>query len=224
MKASSRVMRRNGAFAKRAPDATRIKLLRAARRMFAQRGYQATTVRDICASAGANVALVTYYFGGKKGLYMAVLRDFMEQSSHLENVRSALDRNAPPEEIIRSVVKARLRGLCPGVLADQQSRILMHELAQPTPALTRVINDLSRPIYERMLALAGGMIGLPAHHEKTRLRGHSVMGQMIVYALDRPFLVPLCPELKITPPHLDRIAETIAELSLAYLQHAGDKR
>ena len=209
---------------KRAPDATRAKLLGAAGRMFAERGYHATTVRDICSHAGANVALVNYYFGGKQGLYTAVLHQLMARSPDLEEMRGALDQDAPPEDTLRAVIKARLRGLCPGVLADEKSRILMHELAQPTPALTRVINDISRPLYERMLALVGGIIGRRPHDEKTRLCVHSVMGQMIVYALARPFLVRLWPELTMTPAQLDRIAGHIADFSLAYLRQAGNKR
>jgi|SRR5579859_8171052 len=224
MTISSNAKRRIRLADKRGPDATRAKLLRAAGRMFAQRGFQATTVRDICSRAGANVALVNYYFGGKKGLYMAVLHQLMAQSAHLEEVRGALNRDASPEDILGSVIKARLRGLCPGVLADEQSRIMMHELAQPTPALTRVINDISRPIYEKLLELVGGIIGRRPHDEKTRLCVHSVMGQMIVYALARPFLVRLWPELKMTPAQLDTIAGHIADFSLAYLKQEGIRR
>jgi AcrR family transcriptional regulator len=224
MQASLKAKRQTVLANKRTPDATRAKLLDAAGRMFAERGYQATTVRDICARAGANVALVNYYFGGKQGLYTAVLRQLMARSAHLDEVRGALDQDAPPEDILRAVIKARLRGLCPGVLADEKSRILMHELAQPTPALTQVINDISRPLYERMLALVGGIIGRRPHDEKTRLCVHSVMGQMIVYALARPFLVRLWPELKMTPAQLDRIADHIADFSLAFLRQAGNKR
>jgi AcrR family transcriptional regulator len=224
MKVSLRAKRRNVLVDKQAPDATRAKLLGAAGRMFAERGYQATTVRDICSRAGANVALVNYYFGGKQGLYTAVLHQLMARTARLEDVRGALDQDAPPEDILRGVIKARLHGLCPGVLADEQSRIMMHELAQPTPALTRVVNDISRPIYERMLALVGSIFGRPPHDEKTRLCVHSVMGQMIVYALARPFLVRLWPELKMTPAQLDRIADHIADFSLAYLRQAGNTR
>lgn len=224
MKASPGPKGRNILVGKRAPDATRAKLLGAAGHMFAERGYQGTTVRDICSRAGVNVALVNYYFGGKQGLYSAVLHQLMARSSHFEEMRGALDHDALPENILRRVIKARLSGLCPGVLADEQSRIVMHELAQPTPALTRVINDISRPIYERMLVVVAGIIGRRPHDEKTRLCVHSVMGQMIVYALAHPFLVRLWPELKMTPAQLGRIADHIADFSLAYLRQAGNKR
>ncbi|MCU1343136.1 MAG: transcriptional regulator, TetR family, partial [Candidatus Acidoferrum typicum] len=56
------------------PDPTREKLLEVAEHVFADRGYQAATIREICVRAGANVAAVNYHFGDKLGLYTEVLQ------------------------------------------------------------------------------------------------------------------------------------------------------
>jgi AcrR family transcriptional regulator len=48
-------------------DVTREKLMKVAGPIFADRGYQATTIREICGEAGANVAAVNYHFGDKLG-------------------------------------------------------------------------------------------------------------------------------------------------------------
>ena len=55
-------------------DKTRQRLLEAAGEIFAEQGFRQTTVRDICARAGANVAAVNYHFGDKEKLYSEVLR------------------------------------------------------------------------------------------------------------------------------------------------------
>jgi AcrR family transcriptional regulator len=52
---------------------TRQLLLEAARRRFATDGYTATSVRDIAAEAGVNVALISRYFESKEGLFRACL-------------------------------------------------------------------------------------------------------------------------------------------------------
>ncbi|TAK68627.1 MAG: TetR/AcrR family transcriptional regulator [Actinomycetota bacterium] len=49
-------------------------LLAAARTMFAERGYDRTTTRDIAASAGVDATLITRYFGSKAKLYLAALQ------------------------------------------------------------------------------------------------------------------------------------------------------
>jgi TetR/AcrR family transcriptional regulator, regulator of cefoperazone and chloramphenicol sensitivity len=203
-----------------ASDATREKLVEAAGRVFAKRGYYSTTVREICMKAGANVAAVNYHFGDKLGLYTEVLEQSV-RAAQIEAIRNALDQTAPPEDILRAVIRARLRGVCRGDLPDWHFRIMVHELAQPTPALARLINKVSRPIYERLLELIGRIINLPANHEQTRLCANSVMGQILLYVLAAPLLARVWPELKMTPEQVERIADHIADFSLAYLRAAG---
>ena len=70
--------RRNGASgpvpASRTADATRQALIEAATTVFADEGFAAGSVRSITRKAGANQAAITYHFGGKDGLYQAVLQ------------------------------------------------------------------------------------------------------------------------------------------------------
>ena len=59
---------------KRDAQATRAALLEAAKAQFAALGYDSATLRDIAAAAGADVALVGRYFGGKEGLFTEALK------------------------------------------------------------------------------------------------------------------------------------------------------
>jgi hypothetical protein len=70
-----------------------------------------------------------------------------------------------------------------------------------------------------MLELIGGMIGLPADDDKTRLCAVSVMGQILVYIFARPLLAGVWPELKMTPEQIDLIADHVGDFSLAYIQN-----
>lgn len=58
------------------PD-TRDGLIRAALSCFATYGYDATSIRQIAAAAGKNSSLISYYFGGKEGLYRAVFQHLL---------------------------------------------------------------------------------------------------------------------------------------------------
>lgn len=200
------------------PDPTRDKLLDVAGRIFADRGYRAATIREICIAARANVAAVNYHFGDKLGLYNEAIQ-MSVRAAELEAMQTALDQQAPPETILRDVIRVRLRSLCRQDRPDWYFRILMHELADPTPALRQLINKVGRPIFQRMLSLIGGMIGLPAGDDKTRLCAVSVMGQILVYKFATPLLAGVWPELKMTPEQVDRIADHIADFSLSYIHH-----
>lgn len=201
-----------------AADPTRDKLLDVAGRIFADRGYRAATIREICVAAHANIAAVNYHFGDKLGLYTEVVHQSMRMAE-LEAMHNALDQQAPPEVILRSVIRVRLRGICRNDRPDWYFRILMHEMAQPTPALRQLIDKVGRPTFERMLGLIGGMIDLPPTADKTRLCAVSVMGQIMIYVFSQPLLMGVWPELKLTLEQVDLIADHIADFSLSYIQN-----
>jgi AcrR family transcriptional regulator len=58
------------------PETTKQALMDAAVGLFADRGFDATTVKDISDKAGVNVSLVSYHFDGKEGLYRACMMQF----------------------------------------------------------------------------------------------------------------------------------------------------
>jgi len=55
-------------------SSTAERILSVATKLFAERGYDGTSVRAICGAAGANVNAIKYHFGGKKALYAAVFQ------------------------------------------------------------------------------------------------------------------------------------------------------
>src|SRR5438105_12754633 len=114
----SRARRTAGAADTPDSDGTREKLLQAAAEVFAETGYYGATVRQICARAGTNIALVNYHFGDKMGLYTEVLHQTV-RTGHVNAIQGALDQNGAPEEILRAIVRARMSGMCGGNLADR---------------------------------------------------------------------------------------------------------
>jgi TetR/AcrR family transcriptional regulator, regulator of cefoperazone and chloramphenicol sensitivity len=201
---------------------TKAKLVEAAGEIFAEAGYHHATIREICNRAGVNVAAVNYHFRDKTGLYTEVVRQSI-RAARLDAVRAALEQHAEPEEILRAVVKARLGSCWSQELGDWHFRIVTHELAKPTPAMNNIVNEAIRPVYMRLREVISKLIGLPPDHEQTILCAHSIIGQIVFYALAGPVLVKLWPGLKFTPEQVDRIADHIANFSLAYLRDAARK-
>jgi TetR/AcrR family transcriptional regulator len=69
--AARRAVKRVGE--RRDPLATRQALLAAGARLFSERGFDGVPIDDLAERAGVNKALISYHFGGKRGLYSAVL-------------------------------------------------------------------------------------------------------------------------------------------------------
>ncbi len=203
------------------PDNTRARLLDAAGQVFAETGYQAATVRQICAHAGVNIALVNYHFGDKLELYTEVLRHSTGAAKN-EIIQKCSD--APPEEALRVLIGAMLERVCGADRPGWHYRLMVHELAQPTPAMAKVIDETMRPIYDRFRGLIGALLRLPADHDETRLCTHSVIAQIIHYAHSRHVNSQLWPELKLTPARIAQVARHIADFSLAYIHAAAPPR
>jgi AcrR family transcriptional regulator len=75
-----------GAPRRRDAAETRRRLLYAGRRRFALHGYERTTLRQIAADAGVNLALIKRYFGSKEGLFEAALAVAPDQLAELDDI------------------------------------------------------------------------------------------------------------------------------------------
>ncbi len=88
------------------PEDARARLFRAATELFQNKGYAATTVREIVEAAGVTKPVLYYYFKNKEGLYLALMSGVMEEFDALIGAHSA--RTGP--------ARARIEALCEEVL------------------------------------------------------------------------------------------------------------
>jgi TetR/AcrR family transcriptional regulator, regulator of cefoperazone and chloramphenicol sensitivity len=198
-------------------DATEARILETAGHVFAETGFQAAKVRDICARAGVNLAAVNYHFGDKLGLYNEVLRYAARAAGNVASFDPVLPGRTP-EAKLRAFVLGLLRQMYGEDRPAWPVRLMTHELAQPTPAFDGVVDQVMRPKHEAIRKLVGGVIGRPADHRQTRLCAQSIMGQIILYAHGREVLKRLWPDLRFTAGTLDEIASHIAAFSYAALK------
>jgi AcrR family transcriptional regulator len=110
------------------PTSSRDRILAVARSLFSRYGYRGTSVRAIIGEAGVNLGAVTYHFGGKPGLYEAVLDALV---GPLEGrVRAAVGEPGTPLDRIQRVIRILVEHVGQN---PEQAHIILHELALQRP-------------------------------------------------------------------------------------------
>lgn len=119
--------------------------MKAAERLFAERGYEATSIRAIVAKARVNQAAINYHFDGKDGLYREVLRAAFralteQQLEHADEMK-AMSREAALAEFIRR----QLRPLLGRDEYSRHMRILNWETVRPTAVFRKLLSEEAAP-------------------------------------------------------------------------------
>jgi AcrR family transcriptional regulator len=85
-------------------NANKTALIEAAKQLIGERGYAGTSVRDLVAASGTNLAAVNYHFGTRDQLLtQAVLESFLEWTDRLGRAARADPEAGPMEQILASV-------------------------------------------------------------------------------------------------------------------------
>jgi AcrR family transcriptional regulator len=111
-------------------DAKR-RILLAAKKLFATQGFDGTTVRQICDEAGANVALVSYYFGGKENVFFALFEEFIPVNQLPQYEEQLKEPVEGVSLIIREVIRFRMED-------PEMAKILRQEIILQSPRMTRI--------------------------------------------------------------------------------------
>jgi len=193
--------------------ATRNRLLLAAARLFADRGFKQVTVRDICREADANVAAVNYHFNDKLGLYREVLRTAVHSMrAALQSARSAGEGGA--EEKIRAYIHGFLKRVAAPGRDAWIHRLISRELADPTPALDVIVQQAIRPRISYLRELVAELLCCPPDDDRVIRCAQSIHMQC-VSVIPNPVTARLYPDFKVTPAAVAALTEHIALFSIA---------
>jgi AcrR family transcriptional regulator len=165
----------------RSPD-TRARIVAAAERLFAERGFAGTTMRDLTRAAGTNLAAVNYHFGSKEGLLEEVFSTYLVPISRErlrlldEAERAAAGQPLPLRTLLEIYLSPAIHRLAvnhagiPSILSR-----LHHE---PHPTVEALILKVMQPVTTRYgAAVQRTLPGLDP--QLILLRGHLMTGAML---------------------------------------------
>ena len=192
--------------------------------IFAVRGYEKATVREICAAAGVNVSAINYYFGDKHQLYLETVA--LARHRRAEEVPlPEWPEDASPEDKLRGHVQTmvgRLMGLDGG---PWETHLLMREMLNPTEACRALIEQHFRPQFETLTSVIGELLPPHATTQTKQRFAFSLIGQCVFYRAAEGVVSLLIPAPEINQHfNAQALAKHITETMLGALAAFGTKR
>lgn len=198
-------------------DETRQLLLDAATGVFLRDGFRAARVKDIAAAAGVRLSGINYHFGGKEGLYLAVLQHHAGlalQHAPLPPAAAAL----PLEQRFRQFVEAMVMRMLDPRNPSRIASLMVREAVNPTPALQIMFEQFTHPQAARLLAMLGELFGPQASADLLARSALGVVAQSMIYVGMGPLVERLRPGFYQREDGVAELAAHIATFSWAGLQ------
>jgi AcrR family transcriptional regulator len=196
------------------PDDARTRLLETAGEIFAEKGFKAATVREICSAAGANIAAVNYYFGDKQRLYVEAVKHahvcrFSEVPSFPEGM--------PAELKLFAFIRGMVTNILDKTRPDWHPKLMLREMVEPTEACRELTEQRIRPMASILFGVMTELLppGTPA--VTIHMTAFSVIGQCLFYRVQEPVARLLMPPGEFDALTIDQIAAHIATLMLTAL-------
>src|SRR5262245_37432634 len=201
-------------------DEIRDRLLLAAEEVFAKKGFEAASVRDILRRANVkNIAAINYYFGDKERLDIETVKN-----AHLCcNAGIPFPdwtENTPPEQKLRDFIHTFLQRLFQ-TQRPAAFQLMLREMAYPHPtrACEEVVQEYIRPLAQVLRGILDELLP-PLPEQKQFMFAFSIVGQCLHYRQNRAIISLLLGAEAFDGLTVDVLTDHIAEFSLNAIKHS----
>jgi len=173
------------------PKATRERLLNEAEALFAEKGYEAVSVREITTAAECNLAAVNYHFSSKWNLYLEVFRERWIPRARRIHAAFRESLNAKEAFSPTDVVEALARAFLEGPLTDEERsrhhQLMAREMAKPSGAFELLAREAMQPFFMEVAGMLHqvGVGSSPAPKDDLFLNILSMMAIVLFYNFAR---------------------------------------
>lgn len=201
--------------------ATRERLITHGARLFAERGFNKVTVREISTAAKANVAAVNYHFGDKMGLYREVVDRCLTVMEQTTSQAIAAGSGADPETQLRAFIRVFVERLLTPRPDMQVQALMMHEMTDPTEMLDVIARRVMRPRLSYLCKVVGALMHRPPADRAVVNSAASVQAQCLMTKM-----LPSMTRLNIgfvEQPNAAELADHIVRFSLAGIREFSQR-
>jgi AcrR family transcriptional regulator len=186
----------------------KMRILLAAKKLFAKQGYEGTSVRQICEEAGANIALISYHFGGKEKVFYELFRQFFPIDKLVEYKEVLSDPYQGLKFMIEQIIELRAKD--PELITILQLEIILRSPRE------NIILEYASPVWRKIRELLelGRSKGI-YHFESLDSTLLFVLGAILFYK-QRDFFEFLFTEEK---PSKEQLIEQTAQFVLNGLRY-----
>jgi len=197
---------------------TRDRLLKVAEMLFAQKGYDSVSVREITTAAHCNLAAVNYHFGNKRALYRHMFRE--RWMSRAQRILTCFEENLAgrDETSCSSVIQSLAEAFIKGPLTDEERlyhfQLMTRELIKPTDAFDMVAAETMRPFFKTLGQRLRPFLSDTVDEEQAILNIISIIALVIYFNFAR---VPVSRIIGYAydEPFKDRLVRHIVQFSLS---------
>ncbi|WP_432798513.1 CerR family C-terminal domain-containing protein [Poriferisphaera sp. WC338] len=208
-------------------DITRDKLIHVSGRLFAEKGFDGTSVRLIAKEAGVGIGVLNYHFKSKDGLYEAVLGEvlsyFGKPAFATESGYGAL----PNKEKLRMwVMWAVHDALMYGIDEDEgvgwYRQLLTREMLSPSEVYLKWYMGEGMQQVEVLVEIVSGMLGLGKLDERVNFCVMSLLGQVYVYYYESGAMRYVWPGVYTDSEVVDRLVTFTERIAIATIEAARE--
>lgn len=197
-------------------EESRERLLHIALQLFAEKGFEKTSTREIAAAAGANIGAISYYFGDKAGLYRAV---FFEPLGNAKDDISLFDN---PTFTIREALQGLFTGflepLKQGESVRQCVRLHFREMVEPTGLWNEEIDCGIKPYHAALVQVLCRHFALKRADDDVHRLAFSIVALGVHMFVGRDIMDAIKPQLMATPKAIDQWAKRLTDFAEAMIE------
>jgi len=202
-------------------ERTRQALVQAALQLFGDKGFAATSTREIAAAARANIGSIAYHFGGKEALRDACAAHIVDGVGKVAG--PVLNALTPPADRASAEMQLRLAVERMGgfMLASPEAasyvQFILRELQHPTAALDIIFGGVIEPLHRRFCRIWATATGEEPESEAVKIVVFAMIGQLVYFRIGREAVVRRMGWDDLGPREAKQIAATAFDNMMAVI-------